>query len=474
MAGLQQLAEGLLLEISPRVAIEPLPPRGNWAGVSGCGPEMLLVDITGIGDWFGDEPAVLRAAQQFLAGCGLSARMAVADNPAAAWALARFGAAANVLVAPGQTVDAVWPLPVRALRLAEPVAHQLDRLGVATIGQLCRLPRGGLASRLGSQLLGRIDEITGVLRRPLVMHQSLPEDEAVCQLEYPTADAAILGHRIGLLIDEVSSRLAARERGALRLICRLQLCEDHPPRQVEIGLFTPTVDAKHLHQLTLMALQSQPLAANAHRLIVTIELSGPLREHQQRLFEDQPTGGARRALGRLVETVATRLGSDAVLGVALTEQPRPEAAYRLYPLAGMPQQAKRQRLDGRQHPLATGTLKSPRRTTLTASSGPRRSDPLRRPLLLHHRPHRVDVEVSPTARMPLVVRVEHDDVPGCCRTHRVLHCWGPERIDMRDVDQRPERRDYYRVETEDGQWFWLFHRSRPGEQPTWYWHGQFD
>ena len=40
--------------------------------------------------------------------------------------------------------------------------------------------------------------------------------------------------------------------------------------------------------------------------------------------------------------------------------------------------------------------------------------------------------------------------------HRVAHCWGPERLESGWWREREVRRDYYRVETENGQQFWIF------------------
>ena len=79
------MADELLLEISPLVAIAAQPQREPWAGLDPQQPPSLLVNITGIGDWFGSEPAVLAATQRLLGRHGLAARLAIADASAAAW-----------------------------------------------------------------------------------------------------------------------------------------------------------------------------------------------------------------------------------------------------------------------------------------------------------------------------------------------------------------------------------------------------
>jgi protein ImuB len=55
--------------------------------------------------------------------------------------------------------------------------------------------------------------------------------------------------------------------------------------------------------------------------------------------------------------------------------------------------------------------------------------------------------------------------------HKIVHAWGPERIETGWWRGRPVGRDYYRVETTAGRRFWLFRRLRDGK---WFLHGSFD
>ena len=208
-----QIANVFLQRISPLVAIEPEP---IFCGLSSNQPQTLLLDITGIGDWFGDEQTVLLEADRVLDEYGLQARMSIADTSAAAWAMVRFGSERIALLEPGEMLRSVSALPSRALRLDMQTAHQLDRLGLRCIADVLQLPREGLAVRLGSDLLRRIDELTGQIPQTLLMHHAAVEESVTCVLEYPTDDRNILQHRLCLLVDSVSANLAARRRGALR------------------------------------------------------------------------------------------------------------------------------------------------------------------------------------------------------------------------------------------------------------------
>lgn len=55
--------------------------------------------------------------------------------------------------------------------------------------------------------------------------------------------------------------------------------------------------------------------------------------------------------------------------------------------------------------------------------------------------------------------------------HRIQRVWGPERIHTGWWRGRSARRDYYRVETAAGRWFWLFRQLTDGR---WFLHGVFE
>jgi protein ImuB len=108
----------------------------------------------------------------------------------------------------------------------------------------------------------------------------------------------------------------------------------------------------------------------------------------------------------------------------------------------------------------------------------REDEPPLRPLRLFEQPELIDV---PLAEFP--------DKPPKKFTwrrvsHNVVHVEGPERVSMewwRSQEAKPTR-DYFRVEDEAGQRFWLFRDGLYGEirdaddqavSPQWFVHGLF-
>ena len=57
------------------------------------------------------------------------------------------------------------------------------------------------------------------------------------------------------------------------------------------------------------------------------------------------------------------------------------------------------------------------------------------------------------------------------RDYRVVHAWGPERIEAGWWRCRDVQRDYYVAATQLGNRFWLF--RRPADN-RWFLHGSFD
>jgi protein ImuB len=76
--------------------------------------------------------------------------------------------------------------------------------------------------------------------------------------------------------------------------------------------------------------------------------------------------------------------------------------------------------------------------------------------------------------VPTPVRVETNDGPARFawreQSYIVARAWGPERIETSWWRGRDVRRDYYRVEVDDGQRFWLF---RDLTREKWFLHGVY-
>ena len=514
---LEQLAASVQRQITPHVALEVLGKK-PWAGHPRHQCESLLCETAGVCHLFGDESGMLRAVETLLAGRGLRARMAIADSAAAAWALAHEAKIRSTTLADdksgverefagkseacdslpdlfqgGLTVSGatetrrlVGHLPVQSLRIDPATVSTLARLGVTSVSQLLSLPRSGLAIRLGRGLVHRMEQVLGEVDEPLEVHQTEAEYAAALTLEYPTTDLVILVDRIEKLTGKLTSSLLTRQRGALRLTCSLTL-SGQPLMNLDVGLFAPTVDIDHLSGLIINQLESKRIHATVERLSLLVTLSGPLRNSQASLFqlnENQRSDAGMHgvAISRLVDSLSGRLGRDRVGCLEIQNDPLPERAYHVLPLAGNAVSPVLKRIrKSRNQLLARSRQGKESATTLAASVQPSEDDALRRPLSLLTEPIPLRVAWSEAVfslrvsspRLPRRIRL-------CGVDLLVLNHWGPERIESGWWRGQSIRRDYYRIETDSGEWWWIFRNlvtraERENSRTPYQWmlHGRF-
>ena len=502
---LEQIAGIFQQEISPLVAIESLDKK-PWADYPRHQCESLFCDITGVTHLFGDEAGLLKVAQELLASKGLIARMAIADSPGAAWALAHYldfmpsfeASSENAFISPlGDSCNSLKPLPIESLRIWPETVRTLARLGVERVSELLQLPRRGLTARLGINLVHRIEQALGEVDEPMGVYQAPAEHIETLLLEYPTSDQKILEDRIGRLIEKVRAGLATRQRGALRLTCRLDLSA-HPPLTLNLGLFAPTIDAEHLSGLMTNQLETKKLPSCVQRVTISVTLSGPLRTSQPSLFDagnsetsfdhtfsiDNMSGSA---ISRLVDSLSGRLGREAVVGIAIQDDPLPEKAFSVSPLAGNRISSGKSRsfAKSRRPNLASSSSFSSRYSVQSFSSPPAyrpsSEDALRRPMSLLLEPIPLAVAIESGS---FCLHVSSPRLPARIRlggvVHQVSRHWGPERIETNWWKGPSIGRDYYRIEIDQAQWWWVFRnlvsKTRTPESSCryrWMLHGHF-
>ena len=288
-------------QFTPRVSLEP--------------PQALLLEVAGSLRYFGGRWRFLARLRAGLSRVGFEARLA--EAPAARAALWRARGDAGRLEA--QPVAVMQPGPdARAL---------LASLGVKTIGGLQRLPREGLARRFaqcsGPGLLAQLDEACG--RAPEAREFFAPPARFAAQLELPApaqqAEYALFAAR--RLLAQMEGFLAARQAG-VRAFCLALLHDGRPATEVQVGLAGPGRDAEHFARLLRERLGA--LALKAPVEAIRLEAGEPeTLPGASRDFFSAPGGG--EAWLRVIERLQARLGRDAVHGLGVKEDHRPERAF---------------------------------------------------------------------------------------------------------------------------------------------------
>jgi protein ImuB len=438
------------MRFSPSVGIESSPPA-----------ESLLLDITGVAHLFGGEAGLVETILRELAAKGLRVQAAVADTIGAAWAVAHFPRrkekgerrkedcklqieesnclppssfilypSSFSLVPAGQTLPALRPLPVEALRLPRAAVALLRELGIRRIEQLEALPRRELLPRFGPGLLEHWDRAVGRLDEPLPLYRPGLRFAAGWSPEVPLARREAIEAGLAKLAGHLSEMLCRAGRGAMQLECRLE-CTAGDPLQVSVGLFQPTAWAEHLVQLLAVRLERLRIAGPVRHVRLAAPATAPLQPRPQELFSGAEKGTNAFCLAGLVDRLSNRLGQHAVVRVRLVPDAQPEMAYRYVPL-----------------------VKHCRRLPCGKDAKPQAARPLRlltTPLLL-------------PSGLPLPLRFFG-------HAHRIAKTWGPERIETGWWRGQTVGRDYYRVETSTGRRFWIFRNLRDGR---WFLHGVFE
>lgn len=380
--------------------------------------DALLLEIAASLPLFGGVAALRAAAVAAVEARGHQVRAAVAPTARAALWLARLGHAAPV-TEPARLTGALAGLPVAGLGWSAGVQQSLRQLGVTRLGECLRLPRNGLARRIGTACLQELDEALG--RVPEVRPTWRDGVNWRDELELPAATCAA-GELLGalrVLLDRLAVQLRARQSGAA--VLRLGLRHRRQPATaLRIGLLQPSADPARLAELAGLHLSATRLPAPVEAIVLEAEVAAA------------GTAVALPGFGRdrgervagLVERLRLRLGLHAVHGLAAAPEHRPEHAWQV---TAAPCTA-RNTMDG---PLP-GKL---------------------RPLWLLAEPAALEVRAgAPLLDGPLT-----------------LEC-GPERIESGWWDGHDVRRDYYIARNRRGLRAWIFRDCRAG---GWYLHGLF-
>ncbi len=284
-------------------AVESLVPRVEIAH-----PGLLFVPIAGAVHYYGGELALVSRVEVEIGPLtGGGAHIGVADGPFGARMAATGAADAPVLV--DDTVAFLADLDVSVVGIAE-LVDTFRWLGIATLGDLSRMPRAAIASRFGSPGLAAHRVASGEDRN--VHPRSIPEDFVVeDQFDPPLGDL----ERAAFAARNLSSRLldGLMPRGGMPYLIEVEAMSadgdvrsrtwrsSHPFSEAEL--------AERIRWQLRVWVESGGVPGGIRRLRVAPgDLSD--RGRQLRLDEDVATQeDARRALIRTQSLV----GPDAVL-----------------------------------------------------------------------------------------------------------------------------------------------------------------
>ncbi|MHA1527787.1 MAG: Y-family DNA polymerase, partial [Alphaproteobacteria bacterium] len=374
----------------------------------------------------------------------------------------------------GQTRAAIAALPVAALRLERDAAQGLAALGLATIGDAARIPRGALARRFGLATLKRLDQALGAEPEPVAPDRPPATFAARLTLPEPIGHVADVMAGLERLLARLCRALETRQMGArtLRLTVRRV---DGADAGAEIALARPSRDPARIGALFAPGVAGieAGFGIDALRLEATaVEPLKPTQTRPAQVGHAHDRTGESEKLADLLSRIGNRIGFENVIRTLPAESHIPERAFTLATAAwSEPEPWPR---GGPRRPL---TLFPPERLetggfAASAPSGnaspPATGAPLPPPGGGMGRA-RAPPPTSTDARLPARFRWRR-------RWLTLATAEGPERLAPEwwwdDPAWRTGLRDYWRVETAEGPRLWLFHAPQ-GAPPGWWVHGAF-
>lgn len=373
---------------------------------------------------------------------GYACRIAIADTPGAANAAARFGPDHDAVLSSGAQRATLAPLPVSCLRLESSVATGLRRLGFHTVADLQAAPRAPLVRRFGAGPTLRLDQALGAIPEPIRPVQPRDAISAKRSLMEPIMTAEAIGAVIEALVPDVCAELTARSAGArlLDLICEIV---DGAAQAVRVGTATAIRDPAHLARLLKERIETidPGFGIEAMRLVVIrAEAIDPSR-HAGVLIGVSQNNPAGADLSCLIDRLRNRVGPDRVYRLERRQSHIPERAQAFV------------RYDGhaKDEDWSEGVSDSSR------------------PVRLFDPPQPIAVTMHDVDGAPASFTWR--------RSLRRIHAAdGPERTHAEWWSSACEfgaARDYWIVEDEAGERFWIFRRCDESGATAWFLHGLF-
>jgi len=439
----QAIFRGLMLvDADPFADATALDRLGLWALghyspiVAVDGIDGLVIDTEGADHLQGGELPMITGIVNLLRSLKLTARVGIADTWGAAHACVRAITRDTVIVPRGEIVRAVEKLPISLLRLPEKVVQDLRVLGFQSIGELANTPRAPIALRFGPEIGRRLDQMYGRMSDPIDPIRTVELVEVSRSFQEPIGAAETINKYVGRLVVHLVAELEKRGLGARRTDLIVHKV-DNTIQAIRAGTAKPARDVPWLTKLFKDRTEKIEPGFGIEKLVLIAVSAEPLAQEQKTssLVEEETAD-----FTPLIDTFANR----------------GQRVYRVAPFASDVPERSVQRVSAVAEETQASWVSH-----------------WRRPVRLFQRPELIQA----IAMMP--------DYPPATITwrgkrHRVKRADGPERVFgewWRTPNELEAVRDYFVIENDDGERFWIF-RSGDGVDPDtgshkWFMHGIF-
>lgn len=397
-------------------------------------PDGLLLDVSGCTHLLGGERGYLKEIITRLHSKGYDVRGAMTDTIGSAWAIARFGKV-KPIIEPGEQTDALLNLPPVALRLEPLVLERLQKLGFYTIKSFIGTSRSALRRRFGDGFLLRIDQALGNTDEPLQLLQPVePYSERLPCLEAIRTRPGI-EIAIKTLLEKLCERLAGEGKGIRSAVLKGYRV-DGEVISCTIGTNKASHNTTHLFKLFELKIESLKPKLGIELFTLEAPKVEDVEPEQELLWSPEGCGLENNSLAELLDRLANKIGAEKIHRYLPQERYWPEQSIR----------------------LARSLKDKP--TTAWRKDRPR-------PSLLLPKPERIEVSALLPDNPPMLFIYKGV-------RHIIKKADDAERIEREWWLDEGQHRDYYVVEDEKGQRYWLFRSGHyAAEKAQWYIHGFF-
>lgn len=393
----------------------------------------LFMDVSGCTHLWGGEREYLKDIKFKFEGKGYTIRLAMADTIGAAWANSRFGTK-TPLIPRDKHIEALLSLPPEALRLEESTRAKLQKLGFYQIKSFIGMPRSVLRRRFGEefltrlgQALGTVDEILQPLQVPVLFQERLPCLE-------PIRTRKGIEIAITRLLEYLCQRLQEEGKG-LRVGLLSCYRIDGEVVQVAIGTNGASHNVHHLFALFQLKIEQIRPALGIELFVLEATKVDDMTPGQEALWAGKPGLDDQRVI-QLLDRVISKVGAGVINRYVPASHYWPERSFKKSATIT-------------EKPLDEWRIDKPRPTEILK------------------KPESIEVMALIPDNPPKFFVYKNT-------RHNIVKADGPERIEREWWLDEGEHRDYYQVEDEQGQRYWLFRSGHYGDEGyKWFIHGFF-
>ncbi len=397
-------------------------------------PDGLLFDISGCTHLWGGEQSYITDITTRLNKRGYKIHIGIADTIGVAWAMARYGTQ-NTVVDPYCHAAAIMQFPPAALRLDTVILERLRKVGFHKVGNFINIKRSVLRRRFGDILLQRIDQALGTEKEIIIpLQHKAPFEERLPCID-PIRTAAGIEIAIQKLLGALCERLQKEEKGLRTAVLKCYRI-DHKNILVEINTNRATRNARHLFKLFELKIPTIEPALGIELFVLEATKVEDVTAAQEAIWQTSSCGLEDPEIAELMDRITGKITGASISRYLPQEHFWPERSIK-----------------------ATSSLSESAATLWRGKA---------RPTQLLAKPE------------PIVVTVQVPDYPPMLfiyknKLHNIKKADGPERIEREWWLEDGELRDYYIVEDEEGQRYWLFRSGQysPQRISQWFIHGFF-